>query len=526
MSEAPIDRDDNVVRLVAPAKGTIRVLAGRRHIAADQGLRALSEANVQFFQRDQALVRCTRSPAKASDGTVIYVPSIVPVTTPIIARELGKVSDWEKINAKNKTVPIDPPWDVVEQIAAMQGEWPFDPLAGVIGTPTLRPDGSILDQPGYDQATGLFLIDKPDMPAMPEHPGYENASDALETLSGLLSEFPFVVEADGTQLSRSVAMSMILTAVLRAAIPPCAPMHVITAPEPGSGKSYLSDIASAIATGERCPVVANAPKPDETEKRLVGCALSGFPIISLDNVNDVLTGDFLAQVTERPVLNLRALGASAMVRVPNTFTLFANGNNITATADMVRRTVRASLDSNRENPEERNFAQDPVAMVMANRGTYIAACLTIGRAYILAGRPDRRPRLPSFGAWSDTIRSALCWLGWSDPVASMDLSRADDPVRQTRAAIFDAWEREIGIGERLKTADLIELASAWATDGHVRPTLYAALRTICGSKTSSALSPDALGKWLRANGNTRSGDLKLVPDRSDAKRPRWVLTKA
>ena len=57
-------------------------------------------------------------------------------------------------------------------------------------------------------------------------------------------------------------------------------------------------------------------------------------------------------------------------------------------------------------------------MVMADRGKYIAACLTICRAYIAAGRPDKLPKLASFGGWSDTVRSALVWLGEADPVKS------------------------------------------------------------------------------------------------------------
>ena len=43
----------------------------------------------------------------------------------------------------------------------------------------------------------------------------------------------------------------------------------------------------------------------ETEKRLIGAALNGHPIIALDNCNSILRGDFLCQVTERPTLGVR-----------------------------------------------------------------------------------------------------------------------------------------------------------------------------------------------------------------------------
>jgi putative DNA primase/helicase len=83
---------------------------------------------------------------------------------------------------------------VVEQISAMFGEWQFPPLSGVIGTPTLRPDGTLLTAEGYDAATGLFLIASPPMAAIPLAPSKAEAAEALAALSDLLGEFPF---ADG-----------------------------------------------------------------------------------------------------------------------------------------------------------------------------------------------------------------------------------------------------------------------------------------------------------------------------------------
>ena len=78
----------------------------------------------------------------------------------------------------------------------------------------------------------------------------------------------------------------------------------------------------------------------------------------------------------------------------------------------------------------RQFDFDPVERVLANRGEYIAAALTICRAYIVAGRPIRlRDWHHSRGEWSDTVRSALMWLGQEDAVKSMENARAEDPER-------------------------------------------------------------------------------------------------
>ena len=498
----------------------ITVYAGLRHVAANAGLKAMVRAGVQFYQRDRTMVRASLSKAKAADGRIIEVPGIVQVTNPMLARALGSAAEWQKSNKDGELIRIDPPKEIVEQIAAMSGEWPFPPLAGVIGTPTLRPDGTVLAVPGYDAATGLVLMSPPVMPPIPEQPTWQDAERSLCLLNDLLSEFPFADDA-----SRSVALSMILTAVLRGGLVPAVPMHVVTAPQPGTGKSYLLDTAAAIATGERCPVIAVAPNADETEKRLVGAALSGFPIIALDNVSDVLTGDFLAQATERPILQVRPLGSSIIIRIANTFTMFANGNNIVATADLVRRTLRCNLDADLENPEEREFTADPVATVFADRGKYIAACLTIARAYLAAGSPNRCHRLPSFSAWSDVVRSSLVWLKAPDPVESMDLARAEDPIRQHRAAIFSAWQSELGLqADGLLARDLINAINETDFAGGFRHrSLREALLAVAKDRNSSVVSPDRLGRWLRSAKNTRVGKLKLTVGGADAARPRWCL---
>ena len=77
----------------------------------------------------------------------------------------------------------------------------------------------------------------------------------------------------------------------------------------------------------------------------------------------------------------------------------------------------------------REFSSNPVATVLADRGAYIAACLTICRAYIVAGRPSPARKLASFEGWSDTVRSALIWLGKADCIDSMETSREEDPER-------------------------------------------------------------------------------------------------
>jgi len=149
---------------------TITIVAGERHIAANQGVTALHAAGVAFYRRDRGLVRVCLIKAKNTDGQIILVPGIMPITPAMLCRALGQSAHWQKFNSKGKLVKIDPPDKIVEQITGMVDEWPFPPLAGVITCPTLRSDGSLLAGEGYDLATGLVLFKTIPIPPIPEFP--------------------------------------------------------------------------------------------------------------------------------------------------------------------------------------------------------------------------------------------------------------------------------------------------------------------------------------------------------------------
>lgn len=507
-------------RVENPRRPTITVIHGLRHQAADEALAAMHQAKVPFYQRDRSLVRVSLAKAKTSDGEVIEIAGLINVTAPILGRSMGQSAEWEKLLKSGEPVRIDPPKEVIEQVAAMSGEWPFPPVTGVISTPTLRQDGTILATSGYDDATGLVLVAPPPMPHIPDHPTRRDAAQSLDLLADLLAEFPFADEA-----SRSVAFSMSLTTVLRGALLPAVPMHVATAPQPGTGKSFLADVSSAISTGERCAVIAWAPNMEETEKRLIGAALTGQQIIAIDNVSEMMSGDFLNQLTERPILQPRGLGSSNMPRIANSFTVFANGNNLSAPADLVRRTLICRLDANLENPEEREFKANPVHSVLQDRGKYIAAILTIGRAYIAAGSPTMCRPLPSFERWSGLIRSALMWLAMPDPCSSMDMARVEDPLRAARGALFSAWNGEIGTNPGgFTTSHLIEEAEIRTDFGFSHPLFREACLTVAADRNGNTISGRRLGKWLSKNNNNKFRDLKLTVNLEDPTRPRWVLT--
>jgi len=484
-------------------KPNVVLRAGELHIIASQAERALKLSNAPFYIRGGVIVRPAVDALPGSSGTPVKVARLVAVQESGLIDHLSRVATWQKFDGRSqKMVPADPTAAVAATILSRDGEWTFPHLAGVITTPTLRPDGTILSEPGYDKTTHLLLIAPPQLPAIPAKPTRADGLAALQLLDGLLDEFTFADD-----VSRSVALSALITPVVRGAMP-VVPMHAIDAKAPGTGKSFLVDVVSTISAGERAPVLSIGRTEEETEKRLGAAIIEGQPLISLDNVNGELGGDFLCQMIERPIVAPRVLGKSLNKKVESRACTFATGNNIQIVGDMTRRALLCSLDANMERPELRTFNGNPVAAVLVNRAKYIAAALIVARSYSVAGSPNTLPPLASFEGWSRVVRSALVWLGRPDPVKSMDKAREGDPVTTALTILFTSWIEIMGteakpVGEVIATAELSE------PFGNVGRAMFRQALADVATDKSGKIGGAALGKYLgRYKGRIVAG-LKL-----------------
>ncbi len=503
----------------------IRYVPGDLSRVVEEAEHALMKAGI-FFRRGAVLVRpeVERRPSFHGNKTEIAVFRCADPT--MVVDALARCAHFEK-PARSKSgdgwVPIDPPEKVAKSIVVRQDVWPFPQVTAILSSPTIRPDGTVLDTPGYDAATGLYLASTPAMAPIPAPPSKEDALAALDVLLELLAEFPFVSDE-----GKSVALSGILSVVCRPAFQ-VAPLHCITAPTPGSGKSYLVDVIAAIGTGSHAPVMSWSDQMAENEKRLDGAFLDGSTLIAIDNVSIDLGGDKLCMAVERPRVRVRRLGVSDAFEIENRTVIFATGNNLTLSGDITRRSLIANLDPGQERPELRQFAAKPTDAVFADRGRYVRAALTIVSAYISAGRPDKLPPLASFEGWSDTVRSALVWLGCADPVATMLRAIGDDPVHAARVELILALVEAAGTAE-FSTADLLAgfqrtgpvnispLAVSFSQDLRLR----AAIQEVAGAKGD--INRDALTTWFRDNQDRIVAGYRVVKGKG---RPtKWRVVRA
>lgn len=503
---------------------TIEVRGDNLPEQIDQARDALINAQLGVYQRGSAIVRVAPVLDRGRDGSEANVIRLVEVDRHALRELFSRAAQWEAVRNTPKgehSALCNCPIGVAEGYLARRGlEWHLPPLTGLIAAPTLRPDGSLLDLPGYDFCTGLFLdLRGQDFPEIPERPTWEDARNASADLLDLLDEFPFAGAegGGGDNASLAVAVSAMLTAVVRPALP-AAPAHAVTATTFGTGKSYLCDLVATIATGGPVAPIACGANDEELEKRLAADLIAGRQFIVVDNVDREINGPLLNQVLTQEKVQPRRLGKSENVEVLCTSFIMLNGNNLPLPADMVRRVVLCTLDAGEERPELRTFDSSPIATVKADRWRYVAAALTILRAYDAAGRPNPPRPLGGYEEWSNLVRGALLWLGLADPVRTQDSVREADPQRQRFAAAAAQWDLVIG-NRRVTIRDAIT-AAIQAGAGEFREALLA----VAGER--GAIDGRRLGAWLGRNKGRVVGQYRFDQGALRDGNRLWVLNGA
>jgi hypothetical protein len=448
-----------------------------------------------LYERSGQIVRPVRVRVPAADDRQTVSHRLAAVSTAHIAETATRAATFEKYDSRlKKWRRVACPLRVAETFLARL-EWGVPMLVGVISTPTLRPDGSLLDKPGYDTQTALlFDPGGTTFPAIPGRPTRQQAEAALSLLIDLISEFPFAEPID-----QAVALGAKLTALTRRSLS-AAPMFAIDAPDYGYGKTYLADIVSAVATGSICPVTAQGEQREELDKHLTGALIGGADIICIDNVSRPLRSDLLCQILTQPLVRLRPLGTSTTLPISTATTMLATGVNLVVADDLVRRTLRCRLAANIERPETRQFKSRPLDAISADRGKFVAAGLTVMLAYSAAGRPEPLPPLGSFEAWCRMVRDALCWLGLPDITDSITRTRAVDSKLAQLAAVLEQWDAVIG-GTPITAKELVARACHQEGDGRggdrlTDPELHDAIAAVASEK-GGAISVHRLGLWLR-----------------------------
>jgi hypothetical protein len=403
------------------------------HLVNDEAVKALA-ADPSVFQRGGLLVREVRDASPAAKGIRRpFTPRIEALPTPLLRERLAANACWVTVRETNEGAeerPAHPPGWCVAAVHA-RADWPdVRHLEAVVDYPVLRPDGTILECPGYDRETGLLLELAGEPPPIPPRPTRQDALAVRDDLLDVVADFPF--EGD---VHQAAWLAALLTPLARFAFAGPTPLFLVDANVRAAGKGLLLDCICQIVTGERFTIATYTGDEDELRKRITSLALAGDRLVLFDNLEGKFGNAVLDAALTGTAWKDRVLGVNRMAEAPLYMTWYATGNNVSVAADTARRICHVRLESPEEHPEERQDFLRPnlLAWVGENRPRLLAAALTVLRAYCVAGRPDQDlPAWGSFEGWSGLVRSAVVWIGLPDPGRTRLLlqDQADSPAEK------------------------------------------------------------------------------------------------
>jgi putative DNA primase/helicase len=317
------------------------------------------------------------------------------------------------------------------------------PLAGLLASPTVRPDGTLLNQPQYDPVSGLLGVFQASLGHAIPDPARISRRAAEEALSFLLEEvladFPFA-----SALDQAAALAALLTAFTRLFLP-SAPGFMISAATQASGKSTLADVLFFAAFGRTAAAASWSDNQDEMRKVLVGVLLQGQVGLCFDNLpfGCRVDGDELAKLLTQEEYEARLLGSNRLLKAGTPVFVCLTGNQITAVNDMASRLLPIRLNPQLEDPTQRTFRRHNITTWLAHhRPQIIAAVCTLLLAWHRVGKQEMAlPRGGRFAQWSDSIRAPLLWLGLPDINRLFDENQGEDQDRIADLAFLEAWHR-------------------------------------------------------------------------------------
>lgn len=426
----PVTIDEDMVRIVEEVLDII----GKRY---------------RVFQSGGKLVEVQRDKAAAIKFLVCEpnMPRLVTVgpsrARVIASRECQFVQEKTSRDGTPVATPILPPDWIGGALTTCPEFEKIPPLAAIAQAPTLRRDGALVHEPGYDESTGIYLASDVKV-NVPNNPTQTDAKVAMTRLLDLISDFDFTTDA-----SRSVWVAGVLSVAARHTFSGPVPIIIIDASVKGAGKSKLADLASIIATGAKAARMTYNADDVEMNKMITALGMAGEQTVLLDNVVGKLASPSLDAALTSDTYRGRILGKSEMsAAVPMKIVWFATGNGLIMGADTARRTIMARLEPMTDRPEDRTGPRpgttwkypDILGYAHDHRAEFLSYALTVVKAFITAGRPSMGLRpMGSFEAWSDTIRSAIVWSGAADPCETISHARAADLQDHAVRMMVECW---------------------------------------------------------------------------------------
>ncbi|WP_135503088.1 hypothetical protein [Roseovarius aestuariivivens] len=423
------------------AKDRIEVPKGRLSAATDAAVDVLRKEPTSYDFGGQV--------------SLVFGAKVVSLDEHALGHFLANVIQFwvlRKVDGVLTEVDIDPPQRLVRQILSLGDRRQLKPLLAIADVPTIRPDGTVITQPGYDEDTSLFLAlsENTDIKL---NPSRDEVTDALGILMRPFEDFPLV-----DKFARGALLSALLTAAIRPTLS-TSPAFALDAPVQGAGKTLLASCIAALATGHPPQVWPHTAGRDDEEirKRLFAALRDGTTALVWDNITGVFDSAALAAAITAPALRDRILGRSETLNVPNRALFLLTGNNLCPAGDLPRRIIPVRIDPKTDAPFAREFDLDPLKFVLDRRIDLVCAALCLIRGWLSANAERAAGRMASFEDWDDLVRQTVVWVGteiapgrFGDPLELVSKAQAGDPEQESLFALLTALHD--GFGSKWFTA--------------------------------------------------------------------------
>jgi hypothetical protein len=447
--------------------------------------------------------------------------SLLPVTSttvgpPELAGLLARSTYTYRVKYRRGKEKNDPPEPYNEEVtpptqalaaALAPKEWPnLRPLTGIVGAPVLRRDGTLLQKPGYDPGTGLYLASKVPLDHIPDEPAADEVRKARTfLLDYFLGDFIWASKAD-----KANYVAFQVTPILQRYLRTLIPFGLVTSTTPGSGKTILTS-GLGMLYGQR--VLTWTHSDEELRKAITSVLADPAGTIIFDNLAEgtVIDSPVLARlITDRTWAD-RLLGKNSTAAFANDRVWTATGNNLRLGGDMRTRSVLIGLDPDMPNPENRTGFKipnlDQWILNPANQREILRHLLILVVDWTRNGAPRKKGiTMRQFTPWAEALGGFLEHHGITGFLSNTETVKDIDEEESMWAEFLIQWR---GIfGDQWRSSSEVRRSADFLGDGTDR---WNGLFLV--DHKGHALSSVALGKKLTGQIGRWRGEYVLRSER-------------
>jgi hypothetical protein len=326
--------------------------------------------------------------------------------------------------------------------------------------PIVLADGNLLAPDGLDRRRGIvFKIEPQLMKLMPRREDCDAAA-VCRAMRFLTDEWLADVATDYT--GKCCLIGLAFTLIERSLLDQ-RPVWFVTAVRRGSGKTTTITMLIEAVTGIAPAAAAWSTNEEERRKALLSYFMYGVAYILWDNITrgTQISCPHVEKSCTAAYYSDRKLGVSEMVATAASTIHLFTGNNIGPKGDLASRSLQVRLDTDRIDPENRDFAHpDPIAWTRENRAEILQALYTILLGNPTLDLPRDASMKTRFKMWHRLVGSAVEHAAQCVANADPDRGEVPDPVLDFGTLFLDQEEDEEEAASLAEALDALDVRMA------------------------------------------------------------------